>query len=339
MFAVRKIFAVAAVLLVLFLGYTMWYRLALRATGDESEPSVVVTVPQGASAAQIAAILDEEGLIRSSLAFRLLAKKTGAAAKLQAGTYALKPSMDAQELLEVLSGGIGGETVVTIPEGFTVKDIDALLAEKGLIKPGDLSECAKTCDFATFDFLPTATGLAGRGGKLEGYLFPDTYYVLSQGFVPKFFLERMLGNFRTRVVTGLKDDLAASDKSLHEIVTMASLVEEETRADEERPVVAGILWKRLEIGMSLGVDATVRYILEKQSQPLTTADLDVDSPYNSRRFTGLPPGPIANPGIANIKAALKPEQSVYLFYLHGSDGRIHYGRTNDEHNANKAYLR
>ena len=159
-------------------------------------------------------------------------------------------------------------------------------------------------------------------------------------FVPKFFLERMLGTFRTRVVDGMKNDIKSSGHSLHEIVTMASLIEEETRAAAEKPIVSGILWKRFTAKTGLGVDAAVRYIVHKKTEALTTTDLAVDSPYNLRRFRGLPPGPIAAAGAASIHAALHPENSPYWYYLHGRDGQIRYGVTNDDHNANKArYLK
>jgi len=170
---------------------------------------------------------------------------------------------------------------------------------------------------------------------LEGYLFPDTYFVNPDEFVAKFFLERMLGTFRTRVVEVLESDIVSSGRSLEEIVTMASLIERETKTDEERPMVAGILWKRFDAKQGLDVDATVRYALQKPVEPLTKNDLENRSPYNTRRFAGLPPGPIANPGLKSTQAALHPTESRYWYYLHGSDGVIRYAETNEEHNANK----
>jgi UPF0755 protein len=137
-------------------------------------------------------------------------------------------------------------------------------------------------------------------------------------------------------VTELSTDIAASGRSLHDVVTMASLVEEESRIDDERPIVAGILWKRLANGVTLGVDATVRYIVNKPTSAITRADLDIDSPYNTRKLGGLPPGPIANPGLASIRAAIRPEESQYWYYLHGKDGQIRYAETNEGHNANRA---
>lgn len=320
----------------------LWYRHALSAPGDAEDPKVRVTVESGASAQAISEELESEGAIRSAWAFRWYVKRAGAAADLKAGSYALSPSLSVPEVVDILTGKekAGGQVTVTIPEGYTVQDIDALLAEKGLSEPGDVIDCANTCDFASFDFLPTASGLARRGGKLEGYLFPDTYFAVADGFVPKFFLERMLGTFRTKVIDAHEADIAASGRSLHEIVTMASLIEEETRKDDERAPVSGILWKRFDGGMGLGVDAAVRYIVDKPTAAITVGDLNVDSAYNLRKYRGLPPGPIANPGLKSIEAALDPQPTDFLYYLHGTDGQIRYAKTNDEHNANRArYIR
>lgn len=316
------------------------YNRSLAAVDASDETRDMITIPKGSSATAIAGILEEKGVIRSAWAFRKYVASEGAENKLKAGTFVISRTMDAQEVLQALTEGKTGEVVVTIPEGYTVKDIDALLAEKGLSKPGDVISCAQTCDFSTFDFLPKNIALAPRGGRLEGYLYPDTYFALVEDFNAKFFLERMLGTFRKKVVEAHKEDIAASKRTLHEIVTMASLIEEETRTADERPVVSGIIWKRFDEGMGLGIDAAVRYIIDKPTAAITVTDLDTDSPYNLRKYRGLPPGPIANPGLSSIEAALEPESSPYYYYLHGNDGQIHYAVTNDEHNVNRArYIR
>lgn len=313
-----------------------WYKHNLSPVDAASDRRIPVTVEKGSSTAEIAGALKEKEIIRSTWAFKFYVRFHGAASGLKAGSFVFTPAMGVQDIVESLTEGQTGETSVTIPEGYTVFDIDALLAEKGLITSGEIAECALTCDFSSFDFLPDPKNLADRGGKVEGYLYPDTYFVDPANFVPKFFLERMLGTFRSKVIDAMGDDIAASKRSLHEIVTMASLVEEETRTGDERPIVAGILWKRLDENMGLYVDATIRYIAEKPKEPLTTHDLDVDSAYNTRKYRGLPPGPIASPSLSSIKAAIHPESSPYYYYLHGSDGKIHYAATNDEHNVNKA---
>lgn len=317
-----------------------WYEHSLQPLNPNDQTGVIVSIPAGSGLRQIATILQGKKLIRSSLAFQLHARFAGIQRMLQAGTYVFRPSQSVTDIMTVLRQGFSEQVIVTIPEGFTVKDIDALLASKGLMESGAFLACARMCDFSSFNFLSSYKGLASRGGKLEGYLFPDTYYVEKADFQPKDFLNRLLTTFQMRVVVGLASDLKASGHSLNGIMTMASLIEEESRDTEERPVVAGILWKRFNAHQILGVDAAVRYIVGKPTGVLTEKDLQIDSPYNLRKVIGLPPGPITNPSLSSIEAALHPRDSSYWYYLHGTDGVIHYAVTNEEHNRNRVlYLR
>ncbi len=321
----------------------VWARMMLAPVNPSSAAPIILTIAKGDSVADIATKLEEYGLIRSGFVFKLYARVKGAHTNLQAGTFSLNQSMSVDDVLITLRTGKSGEISITIPEGWTVAAIDAFMASKGLGKPGDILDCAYSCDFSDSDFLPKnnfATRADGYGSKLEGYLFPETYFVAVDGYAPEAFLHRMLETFRLRVIDGHVTDIGRSGRTLHDAVTMASLVEEESRHEEERPIVAGILWKREEAGTVLGVDATVRYLVGKPTGAITVSDLASDSPYNTRKVAGLPPGPIASPGISAILAALQPEASEYWYYLHGNDGVIHYARTNDEHNVNRArYLR
>lgn len=336
-----KLLSLIIVFAGVFLAILLWYWSQLRALDANNETRRFIEVPEGSSVAAVANDLEEQGVIRSAAAYRWYTKFHGLETSLQAGTFSLHPAQSIPEIIEELSGKMMGEVIVTIPEGFTVKDIDALLAEKELFQPEDIQKCAQECDFSAYEFLQEDTSkLAKRGGKLEGYLFPDTYFVFPQNTTPESFLKRLLDTFERRVVEGLRSDLAGSERSLHEVVTMASIIEEETRTDDERQVVSGILWKRFDAGMGLDVDAANRYILEKPIAAINRQDLGQDSPYNLRRYRGLPPGPIANPGLASIRAALRPKDSPYFYYLHGTDGQIRYAETNDQHNENKAkYLK
>ncbi len=300
-----------------------------------SDVRETVEIAEGMTTSQISEFLAEKGVIRSKAAFILYVKLGRSEGALQAGKFVVRHSMSTPEVVTVLRTGKSEEMIVTIPEGFTVQDIDDALAAKGLMKAGDLVTCARECDFSSFVFLPKVKGLAQRGGKVEGYLFPDTYFVSVADFHPKFFLERLISTFRKQVVEALAADIKASGHSLHDIVTMAALIEEEAQGDEERATISGILWKRDEAGLSLGVDATVRYILGKKSEEITTTDLNVDSPYNTRKYKGFPPGPIANSGLPSIRAALHPRETPYWYYLHDSTGEIHYAKTNEEHNLNR----
>jgi UPF0755 protein len=328
----RKILVLTGLAVVIAFG---WYRWSLTPVDFSDEGRTTVRIEAGSSTKHIARVLHSEGVIRSTLSFRVLVRRMGSDGKLQAGMFILTPSMSAKEIIDALLHGKGQEIAVTIPEGFTVKDIDRLLAIKGLSGTGTFLECVTACDLQEFGFLSPADGLAARGGSVEGYLFPDTYFVNVEQFSAEKFLRRLLGTFRERVIDVSGDRVAASGRSLHQIVTMASLIEEEAINDAERPLIAGILWKRFDQKMGLGVDATVRYILDKPTGTITAGDLNVDSPYNTRKFRGLPPAPIASPGLASISAALKPAESKYWYYLHDREGKIHYAETNEEHNLNR----
>lgn len=319
------------------------YQHNLLPKDTESTKRIAVTIEAGSSVTSIGELLEQKQIIRSASAFARYVKKRNLETTLKAGTFVLSPASSIEDISTILVSGQADEDKVTIPEGFTVAQIDALLAERGLGKPGDIIHCAFTCDFSSFDFLPKQNATPeknGYGSKVEGYLFPDTYFVSRSSYVPKFFLERMLGAFRKNVVEGRKTDIKQSSRTLAEIVIMASLLEEETRTDDERSIVSGILWKRFDAKTGLGVDATIRYLHQNQTGALTAKDLDADSPYNTRKYRGLPPGAIANAGLKSIDASLHPKDSAYWYYLHGTDGTIRYAITNDEHNANKArYLR
>lgn len=338
-----KFLRALAFLFLLSFGFTIFFVQMVGSNAESQATEIQVT--RGMSVQEVAKTLKKHGVITSSLAFRWYLKSKELDTGIRTGTFTIPPGASFAQIAAILASTEGKEFSLTIPEGYTVGQIDALLAEKSLIQGGELLACAEAgpvagsedgCDFSSFEFLPADMPQGGYGGRLEGYLFPDTYFVNPEEFVAKFFLERMLETFRTRVIEGLESDIASSERALEKIITMASLIERETRTEEERPLVSGILWKRLDAGRGLDVDATVRYALQKPVEPLTKDDLEYASPYNTRRHAGLPPGPIANPGLKSLRAALHPEESRYWYYLHGGDGVIRYAETNEEHNSNKA---
>jgi len=322
--------------------YALWF-LAYQPVDISSEKKILVKIEAGESVRQISDTLYKTNLIRSPFIFRQTARLSGLASKLKAGSFILSPSQSMPEIIRILADGKSRTISVTVPEGYTVADIDRLLAGKGLGEPGDIIKCAFTCDFGTFEFLPSKNCGAGQGGcgsRIEGYLFPETYFVNEAEYNPKFFLERQLGEFRKRIVGKYEPEIRSGNRTLGDLVTMASLIETESRTADERPEVSGILWKRIKNRTPLGVDAVTRYALDKWSGPLTKKDLDFDSPYNTRKHAGLPPSPIANAGESAFSAALNPEETAYWYYLHDSKGVIHYAVTNEEHNRNRAlYLK
>ena len=324
-----------AFLFLLFFGITLFVLQLSQQSAMDVEGTLSVHISSGENVQDIAQTLKEHGIIRSAMAFRWYLKSRDIDTQIQPGTFSVPPGASFSEIADLLEAGGETEISITIPEGYSIMQIDELLVQKGLVEAGEVIECATSrCDFSSFeDFLPEKGSIPNR---LEGYLFPDTYFVDRAEFVSKFFLERLLGTFRSRVVEELKDDIGASGRSLHEVITMASLIERETRKNDERSIVSGILWKRYDAGRGLDVDATVRYALSKPTEPLTKEDLATDSAYNTRKYAGLPPGPIANAGMKSIEAALNPESSDYWYYLHGRDGQIQYSETNEEHNEKKA---
>lgn len=278
--------------------------------------SRIVTIHEGATIARAGDVLKSEGVIVSSQAFSVFARLFGGA---RYGSYTF---VDPLSVIEVAWRVAHGDTEtpfikVTIPEGATVREIAVLLGEE-------------IPDFDSTSFEKIAT-------KDEGYLFPETYF-FSAGTSPEEVRTVLRRTFDAKTAL-LWDDLASSTRSRADIITMASLIEEEARTLETRKIVAGILWKRLDAGMPLQVDAVFGYILGTGTINPTFEQLKIDSPYNTYTHKGLPPGPITNPGLDAIEAALHPTATPYWYYLTGSDGVMHYAKTFEAHVANRRYLK
>lgn len=269
--------------------------------------------------------LKADGIIDNNLYFWWYLRSNGLIPKIQAGTHYLAKSYNYEAIATELSKARPKEISITIPEGYRIDQIDAKLTEEELIEAGEFIKAAENFDTSSYDFI--------KGETLEGYLFPDTYRVFGDNFQNKSLIIKMIKNFNSRISQLYAD--GDTENSLEEVVIMASIIEKETTNKDNRAIVAGILWRRLEIGMLIGADATTRYALQKFTEPLTYEDLESDSPYNTRKVRGLPPAPICNPGLKSLKAAINPEESDYLYYLHDANGQIHYGKNNEEHNANK----
>jgi UPF0755 protein len=325
-------FVISVVLLALLGGAYWWYsetqyNLDIKSAVDfESSERVPIEVEKGQSIKSIAKELKENNVITSVNSFYSYVKRHNLGEQVEAGNFILRRSYTIPEIVEYLTRARSDETPLTIREGLTIAQIDDYLADQKILADGDFENCAKTCAF-DFEFLKDIP----KGQGLEGYLFPDTYYVDPLNISAEGIIRRMLNNFEIRT-NGMFPD---AKRTMHEAITMASIIEKEERANAERPKVAGVLWKRFDSNTGLGADATVRYVLNKWTEPLYQKDLDVDSPYNTRKYAGLPPGPIGNPGLKSIEAALNPTETPYWYYLHGDDGVIRYGVTLEEHLANK----
>lgn len=346
------------VLFVVLLVFVGGGRHFLNASVDpKSSQEVSVEIPAGLGARAIAQKLSDAGVLRSPAGFVLSVVLRSARDALKAGMYTFSPKESGWEIIGRL---VRGDTVppdasVTFPEGFTLKQIAARLAARGLVPEDEFLQTANASLFRSeFSFLEGVP----EASSLEGYLFPDTYR-FRQGATPEDIIRRMLRRFdeqwesaRTACAQGTRQQAVGSRESVttascplptalvHVNVTMASIIEREVQTPEDRRLVAGVLWKRFDAGIGLDADATVRYAIGNWERPLTVDDLRIDSPYNTRRYRGLPPGPIGSPGLDSLQAALTPQSSEYLYYLSAPDGRTVFSVTLDEHNRAKAqYLR
>ncbi|WP_295751598.1 endolytic transglycosylase MltG [uncultured Oscillibacter sp.] len=280
--------------------------------------------------------LKNAGLIEYTWFFKLYANVTGAEEKIGMGTHTLNTDMDYHALvlgMRSAAGNMSKDTVqVTIPEGYTVARTIALLAKNGVNTEAALLEAAQTADFE-YDFIDNESEDISR---LEGYLFPDTYefYV---GEKPANALNRLIKNFNSKLDDELLAAAEARGYSLREIITIASLIERETDGTDQARI-ASVIYNRLDgpgnkAGTNglLQVDAALLYGLPDHEGAITQADLEADTPYNLYKYPGLPPTPIANPGLTAIEAALQPEETGYYYYALGKDGKHHYFETYNEH--------
>jgi UPF0755 protein len=290
------------------------------------DTSRLVNVQPGLTGRQIAQLMAEAGLVRDADFFYLLLRLTGTGQKLQAGHYRLAPSMNAFEIMEQLRDGRVTPVVVTIPEGFELKQIAARLEERGLADYHRFMELAVEKTLVFGDSPPVDIPVA----SLEGYLFPDTYY-FTYGQSEEEIIRQMVSRFVDVVYPAVEGKIGRWGLGLHEIVTLASIVEREVMADSERPLVASVYLNRLKINMPLQADPTVRYVMTEDRSRVLYRDLEIDSPYNTYRNNGLPPGPIASPGLASIMAVLEPAETDYLFFVAKGDGTHQFSRTFSEH--------
>ena len=293
---------------------------------------VYVDVPRGAPGRVIARLLAEKGVVRSRLAFEALCRWR-AGRTLQAGEYFFDRPVNAFEVYRAMAEGRVYELQVTVPEGFTMFDIAELLAQQGLAGQQAFLEAAR-------DPAPIRD-LAPGARSLEGFLFPATFK-FPRHIAPQEIVGVMVRRFRETWQTLPEADATRNGLSADAVVTLASLVERETSLPEERPLIAAVFTNRLRRGLALQCDPTVIYALELANQytgSLSLSDLNFNSPYNTYRHTGLPPGPIANPGEAALRAALDPSHADYLYFVANGQGGHVFSKTLEEHNRNVARYR
>jgi UPF0755 protein len=302
------------ILLCLFGGYFfVGHQIITPLSNQAAEETFIIERGEGSE--EIAAHLEKANLIRGKIWFTTYVFYKGWAAQLQAGQYILSPSLNIPQIAQKMVRGetISQEIQVTIPEGFTLKQIDARLSEVGLIEAGELM----------------------KQSQLEGYLFPDTYR-FNQGTALDEIVVKMRENFDRKLDEDLKDEIAGQGKTTEEIIIMASLLEKEVATDQDRRIVSGIFWQRLENNYPLQSCATIAYVLGIDKWRYSIEETKIESSYNTYRNIGLPSGPICNPGLSAIRAAIEPQANDYNFFLSKPDGETVFSQTLEEHNENKA---
>lgn len=322
--SISFVFVLALALAAAVIGY-MWYTSQLQPVSGTDVRTELFVIPKGSTISETAGLLLEKGLIRNDLAFRIYSKLEGFDNELQAGSYELSPSMSTADIIDTFRDG-SHSIWVTIPEGLRAEEIAQRIASSNLP------------EFDEDEFLRLAK-------PSEGRLFPDTYLLPREITAAQVF-NMLTRTFQDKVEVKLADQLQNSSLTLDEIVTLASLVQRESRSPEDMKMVAGVIANRLELGMKLDIDATLSYARGYDSSAESwwsapSPDLkSLNSPYNTYQVAGLPPAPISNPGLEAILAALDPEPTSALFYLHTPSGQAYYADTYQEHTANiERYLR
>jgi UPF0755 protein len=326
---VKKLILFLFVVLVVCAGAGWWFFAAVdRPYKGYDGPEQFVEVPPGSGSVAIGRRLTEAGVVQDVNAFRLALWISGSGRRLQAGEYRFDRPMSPRQVVDKIARGEVYVQPITFREGLTIRQMAALYESKGFGEAKAFIAAASRGELVA-EIDPAAT-------DLEGYLFPDTYSMPRKATAEQL-IARMVAGFRKALTADIVDRAAARGLSVRQLVTLASIVEKETGAAEERPLVSAVYSNRLRLGMGLQCDPTVIYALERAGRfdgNLRREDLQFDSPYNTYRYAGLPPGPIASPGRASLDAAASPAAVPYVYFVSKNDGTHAFAETLDEHNRN-----
>ena len=306
------------------IGTGAWLSLGLAPVRFGAAKTVTFEIPRGAGIANIGHMLAGCGLLRDPFVFRLWAKISGNDRKVKAGTYMLAPGMSVPKIISVLTTGRELTIRVTIPEGSSLKETAVILEQHGIVTKDTFLQ--RAADPA----LIGQTAPDAGGASLEGFLFPDTYF-LSNAAGADGAIKTMTARLAEVFTPAMRRRAQIMKRSVREIIIMASIVEREAKRAADRPKIAAVFYNRLRTGIALQSCATVQYALGKHQDRLLYADLQVASPYNTYLYRGLPPGPISSPGQASIRAALYPDPDNYLYFVAKPDGSHVFSRTYQEH--------
>ncbi len=302
-------------------GFLFWHGIYVSKNAQAEQ--IIFEIKKGEDFLSISRNLEKAGLIRHRLFFQTYILTTWGYKNLQAGAYLLSSSMNIVQMAEMIIKGESAKIKITVPEGLTLEEIE-LLGLDLQISGFNLREAVVSDLKQKYDFLKDAPDKA----FLEGFLFPDTYY-FELGIGREGMIETFLSNFDKKLTPELRQEIENQDKTIFEIITMASILEKEVITLTDKEIVAGILWKRLRNNMPLQVDATVAYVVG--ANKLSKDDMKIDSPYNTYKYQGLPVGPICNPGIESIRAAVYPKNTSYWYYLSAPSGQSIFSSTLDQH--------
>ncbi len=317
-----------AILVVLVLGGMTGAAVYLLSPPQSTGKPVLVHIKPGGTIWDVSKELQHHGLIRSANLFFLYTHLMGKSRRIHAGYYRLSPAMSAAQVLDLLVSGKHVTGIwVTIPEGFTAWQIANLLQKRGVVsaKPF-LSVVHRPWGIIRADFPIPKTGL-------EGYLFPDTY-LFDPKSSPRAVIQRMVNDFERRFFLPYRKELQNDPIGLSGVTTVASMIEREAKMERDRPRIAAVIYNRLKIGMPLQIDASVLYAMNHHTTRISAKDLKTASPYNTYQHTGLPPGPISNPGLQSLLAALHPDHDSYLYYVAAPNGTQIFATTLAQHERN-----
>lgn len=303
------------------------YSLAQAVSVPAGEQPLTVTIKQGMATQAIGELLYEQGLIKNVLVFRLVAKIEGVDGSLQAGEYTFSKAMTVQQIIGKMARGETAFRQFTIPEGYTIEQIANLFESRKLASAAKFKSYVAA--YAPYDYMNPHPE---SKYKAEGFVFPDTYKVAA-GASEEQLAKMMVSQFNSQFTSEMRQQAAEQGLSVREVVILAALVEKEAQVAKERPIIAAVFLSRLKIGMPLQSCATIQYILGYPKPELTVQDTEIPSPYNTYLNMGLPPGPIASPGLAAIKAVLAPADTDYLYFVANKDGSHVFSRTYEEHLA------
>lgn len=324
---------ILAIIGVLIIGGGLGALYLIPNTFAQDDGTQVLVIEKGQTGTEIADMLYERGLIRSTQGFKLWLYLSGTNDKLQTGHYQIPNKVTVRELISLLQEGHVESIRVTIPEGYTVGDIAIVLEKNQIMKAKDFLAEAKT-----FVPYPYMKGTKPATYPVEGFLFPSTYEI-PVGATPRDVIQMMADEMNRYLTPAVKKQIQAQHMSIHDFVTLASIVERESLFDADRPTIAGVFKKRLAHGIPLQSDATISYVLGYAKEDVTIGDTQLQSPYNTYVSKGLPPGPIANPGKKSLDAVLYSENTDYLYFVADKEGHNHFSKTYEEHLAavNKIY--